>query len=324
MPRCWKTRRRSACAGVRNSSAASASMAAISSPCSTSTVFLKRATAQRPPGDQHQVQRRRRTPPDRLFEERGEMRATIKLKLGVTFLVVILLSAISAAFALSGLGSLRDSVDELVDGAAQEVALSQDSAINLLALVRAEKNMIMANSPSQVQEYDGQIQKLRQEGVAIHEKLAAVAEGEAKTKLADFQTSWQQWLPVQDKIRQLMAGIDGRAAAEEISEGEGRNLVKEAEADLHEIVTISQGFMAQAKTDAESDYEDERLMLLSAVIASLLIATIAGVWISMAISRGLGQAVALANAVAVGDLDQTIAVKSNDEIKDVVDALNRM
>jgi methyl-accepting chemotaxis protein len=252
------------------------------------------------------------------------MRATIKLKLGVTFLVVILLSAISAAFALSGLGSLRDSVDELVDGAAQEVALSQDSAINLLALVRAEKNLIMANSPSQVQEYDGQIQKLRQEGVAIHEKLAAVAEGEAKTKLADFEASWAQWLPVQDRIRQLMAGVDGRTTAEEISEGEGRNLVKEAEDNLHEIVTISQGFMAQAKADAESDYEDERLMLLSAVIASLLIATVAGVWISLAISRGLGQAVTLANAVAIGDLDQTIAVKSNDEIKDVVDALNRM
>jgi methyl-accepting chemotaxis protein len=34
--------------------------------------------------------------------------------------------------------------------------------------------------------------------------------------------------------------------------------------------------------------------------------------------------VTLANAVALGDLDQTIAVKSNDEIKDVVDALNTM
>jgi methyl-accepting chemotaxis protein len=65
-------------------------------------------------------------------------------------------------------------------------------------------------------------------------------------------------------------------------------------------------------------------MLLSAVAASLLIATGAGVWISMAISRGLRQAVTLANAVAIGDLDQTIAVTSNDEIKDVVDALNLM
>jgi methyl-accepting chemotaxis protein len=82
--------------------------------------------------------------------------------------------------------------------------------------------------------------------------------------------------------------------------------------------------MEQSKKDAEADYEDERLLLLSAVAASLLIATSAGVWISLSISRGLGQAVTLANAVAIGDLDRTIAVKSNDEIKDVVDALNTM
>jgi len=252
------------------------------------------------------------------------MRATIKLKLGVTFLVVILLSAISAAFALSGLGSLRDSVDDLADVAAQELALSQESAINLLALVRAEKNLILANTAAQGQEYDNQIEKLRNEGVATHEKLAAVAQGDAKPKLEAFLATWQQWLPVQDRIVTLMDSPDGRAQAEDISEGEGRTLVKQAEGQLGEIVALSRTFMEQSKKDAEADYEDERLMLLSAVIASLLIATVAGVWISMAISRGLGQAVTLANAVALGDLDQTIAVKSNDEIKDVVDALNLM
>jgi methyl-accepting chemotaxis protein len=252
------------------------------------------------------------------------MRATIKLKLGITFLVVILLSAVSAAFAISGLGNLRDSVDNLADGAAQELSLSQESALNLLALVRAEKNLIMANNQSQAQEYAEQIQKLRQEGVATHEKLAAVVQGDAKPKLEAFKASWQQWLPVQDKILSLMTNTEGRDQAEEISEGEGRNLVKQAEGQLEEIVAVSRAFMEQSKTDAESDYEDERLMLLSAVAASLLIATGAGVWISLAISRGLGQAVQLANAVAIGDLDQTIAVKSNDEIKDVVDALNTM
>jgi methyl-accepting chemotaxis protein len=252
------------------------------------------------------------------------MRATIKLKLGITFLVVILLSAVSAAFAISGLGTLRDSVDDLADGAAQELSLAQDSALNLLALVRAEKTLIMADTPTQAREYDDEIQKLRQEGVALHEKLAGVAQGDAKSKLEAFNATWQQWLPVQDKIRSLMSSPEGRDQAEAISEGDGRTLVKQAEGQLNEIVAVSHEFMEQSKKDAEADYEDERLMLLSAVAASLLIATGAGVWISMAISRGLRQAVTLANAVAIGDLDQTIAVKSNDEIKDVVDALNLM
>ena len=74
------------------------------------------------------------------------MRATIKLKLAVTFVVVILLSGISAVVAIHGLGALRESVDELVDVAAQQVSLSEKLDVNLLALVRAEKNMILADN----------------------------------------------------------------------------------------------------------------------------------------------------------------------------------
>ncbi|HEY4164025.1 MAG TPA: methyl-accepting chemotaxis protein, partial [Dongiaceae bacterium] len=253
------------------------------------------------------------------------MRATIKLKLGVTFVVVIVLSAAAAAIAINGLSSLRDSVDDLVDGAAQEVSLSEQLAINLQTISGAEKNMIMADNPGQVQDFDGQIQKLRQESVALQGKLADVAHDEAKQKLTTFQATWEQWLPVQDKIRQLMtANLTNRDQAETLSESDGRNLMKQAETQLADIVGISQSFMQQSKKDAEDDYSDDRTLLIGAVAVSLLIATVAGIWISMLISKGLGRAVFLANAVSEGDLDQRIEVKSNDEIRDVVDALNRM
>ena len=60
------------------------------------------------------------------------------------------------------------------------------------------------------------------------------------------------------------------------------------------------------------------------VVASLLIAAVTATWISFSISRGLGRSAALADAVAEGDLGQSVAVSSNDEIKDLIDALNRM
>jgi methyl-accepting chemotaxis protein len=141
------------------------------------------------------------------------MRATIKLKLGLTFVVVIALSTASAVIAISGLGALRDSVDDLVDGAAQEVSLSEQLATNLQTLSSTEKDMIMANSVDQVQQYDSQIQKLRQEAVALQNKLAGIAHDEAKQKLAAFQASWEQWVPVQDKIRRLMADLSNREQA---------------------------------------------------------------------------------------------------------------
>ncbi|MBP0574000.1 HAMP domain-containing protein, partial [Mycobacterium tuberculosis] len=49
-----------------------------------------------------------------------------------------------------------------------------------------------------------------------------------------------------------------------------------------------------------------------------------GVWISLAAARGLAKAGDLAEAVARGDLGQNIAIKSNDEIRDLVDAMTRM
>ena len=252
------------------------------------------------------------------------MRATIKLKLGVTFVVVILLSAISAFVAITGLSALRDSVDELVDGAAQEVSLSERLDINLLALVRAEKNMILSDSATEVQEYDAQMQKLRQDGIALQKKLAAVAHDEAVQKLTAFQSTWEQWLPLQDKIRTLMAGVDGRSQAEAVSEGEGRALVKQAETQLEEIAALSQAFMEQAKKDAEADYEQNRMLLITAVVASLLIAIGSGVWISMIIGRGLTRAGNLAQAVANGDLTTTIDRVPNDEIGDLIGHVNRM
>ena len=48
-------------------------------------------------------------------------------------------------------------------------------------------------------------------------------------------------------------------------------------------------------------------------------------WIALGIStRGMARATDLAQAVAIGDLGQEVTVSSNDEIKDMVDALNQM
>src|SRR6266404_8530995 len=253
------------------------------------------------------------------------MRATIKLKLGLTFTIVIILSMVTAALGINGLAALRDSVDGLVDGSAQEVELAQDISINMLSLVRSEKNMIMANDQQQVAEYSGQIPPQRQTLLAQVEKLQALTMDEGKSKLANFMTIWQQWVPVQDKMRDLMgANVNNRETAEPISEGQARDLVKQAEAVLNDIVALNRRAMSQAKSDAEAEYASQRLFLISAVIISLIIASGAGIWICLLISRGLSRAGNLAQAVSSGDLTQTIDTRANDEIGDLIGHINNM
>ena len=66
------------------------------------------------------------------------------------------------------------------------------------------------------------------------------------------------------------------------------------------------------------------MLVISGVAVSILIAMSAGLWISLNIGRGLARAKILAGAVALGDLSQEIAPHGNDEITDLMAALNAM
>ena len=82
--------------------------------------------------------------------------------------------------------------------------------------------------------------------------------------------------------------------------------------------------MAARRTASEELYANARQILIAVVVTALLVAAVTGFWMALSISRGLGQAVRLADGVAMGDLDRRVSVRSNDEVKDLVDALNRM
>lgn len=75
---------------------------------------------------------------------------------------------------------------------------------------------------------------------------------------------------------------------------------------------------------AQLQYDRSRSILIAALAVSLIVSVIAAVVIALSISRGLARAVGLANAVAIGDLGQSVAVTSNDEIKDLVDSMTNM
>jgi methyl-accepting chemotaxis protein len=83
----------------------------------------------------------------------------------------------------------------------------------------------------------------------------------------------------------------------------------------------------QLDTDRDGaavSYSEGRTLLISTILAAVAVAIAAGLWIGISISRGIGKAVGLANAVSIGDLSQQIAVTNNDEVGDLVTALNGM
>ncbi|MFN3673579.1 MAG: MCP four helix bundle domain-containing protein, partial [Bosea sp. (in: a-proteobacteria)] len=121
-----------------------------------------------------------------------------------------------------------------------------------------------------------------------------------------------------------MASEGGNIKAIELTSGRGMNVVTAMMQRLGALTDLIKKASAQAATEAVAQAELAKTLLLAILAASLLIATSAAFWIALNISRGLSSAVGLANAVAIGDLSHSIQVKNDDEIGDLVKALNTM
>jgi methyl-accepting chemotaxis protein len=251
------------------------------------------------------------------------MRFTIKLKLGLTFATIIVLSMVTAILGISSLASLDGNLESLVDGPVQRLQIAQDVFTDLLMVVRAEKNIILATSTEEMDRYEKDDLGARQGLLAQLEKADSIASAEGKPKWAALRSSWTQFTAVDDKLRDL-AKHSERDKAQELSVGQGRQLVADAQKQVVELIDLSHKQMAAARAEATHQYESARTMLIAAIMVSLLIAVGAGIWISLNISRGLGRAGALAQAVAGGDLTQTIDLVPRDEVGDLIGHINTM
>ena len=83
---------------------------------------------------------------------------------------------------------------------------------------------------------------------------------------------------------------------------------------------IADGYVA----DTQRAYETTRMLMIAVVLGAIALGIGMALWMALSISRGLGRAVGLADAVARGDLGQTIDASSKDEVGDLVKSLNAM
>ena len=251
------------------------------------------------------------------------MRITVKLKLGLAFATVILLSVVTAWIGIANLSALNTTLDNVVQGPTQRLILSQELSEQLLAIVRAEKNLNMSETKEQTDAFETELGRLRPDFTSRLERAEATASTEGRPLWDAVHTLWQQYIPIVDKIIDAVRR-DARSDARSLSMGPARQIVTDARAALEKVVDLNRRRLDDAKADAGREYENARLLLISVVSASLLIASGTGLWIALGISRGVGRAGALTQAVAGGDLTQTAEIASHDEIGDLVGHVNEM
>ncbi len=122
----------------------------------------------------------------------------------------------------------------------------------------------------------------------------------------------------------VLARKNTEAKAQSLSAGEVRSAANKLTQSAGELVALAERSMADDKRQADQIYAQIRWVTIGVTLLSLLTAIGAGLYVSLSIARGIGKAVGLANAVASGDLGHQVEVSSDDEIKDLITALNGM
>ena len=251
------------------------------------------------------------------------MRLTIKLKLAIAFTTIISLSTATAVLAITSLGSLNATMDAMVKGPVQRLQWAEEEHLNLVQLIRAEKNMILATSPEQVDQYDRSITGLRQQFQILYDKIYGISTEAGKQKWLVMLATWQRYQTVDDQVRALVRSHE-QASAQDLSFTEARQVSAELETQLTDILDLYHSQMAGAETASGDEYGFARTLLAGATLLSLVIGVSMGLWIVIGIVSGLRRAGELTQAIAGGDLTQTAVVTTNCEIGDLMRHVNAM
>jgi len=251
------------------------------------------------------------------------MRFTIKLKLAIAFGVIILLLMGAAGYGIMGLANINATMTALISGPVAELKLATDVRKNFLSMSDEEKAIILEQDDTKMQAYVTQLAQYRGEIDGLLSQGAQSPSPDIRAKYADLQTLWTSFKPLDTQL-QGFALANQNTQAQALSFGALRTATAQVIATTGDIVTLVDAQMQSQQDSAASNYASTRDVLIGVALGALLVAVAAALWLALSISNGLGKIATLAEAVAIGDLNLTVEIETKDEIKDLVDTVNRM
>lgn len=191
--------------------------------------------------------------------------------------------------------------------------------------VRLQRQVALSFSASSMEELNAAIKAIADEQEALK---VALKQGAAPMSAVGLSST--NIVSYTDRLFNVVSRVveivkeGGNIKASAMAAVEGRANAAEAISTSGEYISLVKKQMAEMSAASAQEAGQAKILLVSVIGLSLLVGATSAIMMALSISRGLSRAVNLAGAVANGDLSQTISVKSNDEIGDLVRSLNAM
>jgi len=251
----------------------------------------------------------------------------IGIRLTCAFLIVAAIGACIGAIGIRNSGRINDYATQLYERELLGLSNIKEANINLIYAGRARANLQLATTEEERAKHLASLDKYTANVVdSIAKARGSFNSAESKAKLARFDEVWKQYLLHRGEFVEKVAREPLQHANPELSSlsAKVRGASDELDALMSELAAIKETRAAEASAETRAIHVSGAKMLTTIIIVGVLLGVGLGFFISRSVTKPIGKAVDVANALAEGDLSILIEVRSKDEAGQLLLAMQRM
>lgn len=194
---------------------------------------------------------------------------SIKGKLITGFSLLIILLAVLAWVSVNSLSVMNDRLNNIVDISAEKVKLAARINQGALAFSRAEKNIILAKSQSEMDAFAALSDEIQDDMKSRRLLLRELVNDDDKKIVDEFAIYWDQYIETNKDVRKL-ARLNSNVRAKALSKGDSRDAYDKASSAISSIVSNNEGSLDETQSIDDARIVGKRIKLAARINLNLM------------------------------------------------------
>jgi methyl-accepting chemotaxis protein len=252
---------------------------------------------------------------------------SIRSKIGAGFAALVAIVVLLGGLALSELSAVNASTEQISEGNLPSVKLAAKLGDLTQIIRRAEARHLMSRSEDEWKAQDERIAQTRKQLAELEPRMNRLFESAEEVKvLTEYRTHRDAWYALWDqKLRPLsLQGQTGAPEAQKMYVSDSSKIFNATLGDVQKLADFNADESSAAWTDAQTVYAHSKLVVSACIGLAVLLAIGLALLISGAIARPIDAAVRATNAIAAGDMTQSLHSDGTDETARLLQGLESM